>query len=399
MIEKIPVEVYNPRYLNNLEQVLEIVPSQYRAEVAPKLRDRAIVTEKFDVKANDYYLNLIDWENLDNDPIARIILPHKDELESGGRKDPSSEKAYLKTPDLEDKYGDTVIVLVNDGCGGYCRYCFRKDDVYNKRGNRFVVGIDDESVEYIREHKPKNVLLSGGDPLLLGTKTLENIIKKIRDYVPVIRIGTKMTAFNPYRILNDPGLPAMLNNYINAENNKAILIVNHFDHPRELTKEARKGLDMLNKAGVTHLSQTPITAGVNDNYKVIEDLINDLVSANVIPYYFFIMRPAEGNSKYAVPIERVLDIVTKAKENAPGPAKKAVIAMSHYLGKVEIHSRWGKDYIIIKFHRAANPENREKTVILKNNPNATWLDDYEYWLNPETGLEEPFDPEKLFSPN
>ena len=168
---------------------------------------------QFAFRSNSYYLSLIDWNDPD-DPIRRIIVPHVRELESWGRLDPSDEKAYTIMPGLEHKYHSTVLLLVSNVCDGICRYCFRKR-VFRDSDEECLHDIP-AAMQYIKQHgEITNVLLTGGDPLALKTSKLENIIRQIRqiDHVSIIRIGTKIPVFNPYRIIDDPDLLKMIKKF------------------------------------------------------------------------------------------------------------------------------------------------------------------------------------------
>ncbi|HDN65330.1 MAG TPA: 4Fe-4S cluster-binding domain-containing protein, partial [Methanosarcinales archaeon] len=191
------------------------------------------VTKRFAFRANEYYLDLIDWDD-SHDPIRRIIIPDVRELEEWGQLDASDENAYTRVPGLQHKYKSTAVLLITDVCGGYCRFCFRK--------RLFIDGHDEISrdvaggIGYIRAHKEiSNILITGGDPLMLSTNKLETIIRELReiDHVKILRIGTKIPAFNPYRILDDPSLLEMVRKYSTPE--KKIYVMTQFNHPAELT--------------------------------------------------------------------------------------------------------------------------------------------------------------------
>ena len=217
-----------------------------------------------------------------------------------------------------------------------------------------------DGLEYIREHpEVSNVLLTGGDPMIMSTSKLEPIIQQIReiDHVKVIRIGTKIPAFNPYRIINDPSLHKMIRTYSTDE--KKIYIMAHFNHPKELTPIAIRGLNMLMESGAIVVNQTPMIRGVNDNPEVLAELFNQLSFIGIPPYYVFLCRPTLGNQPFAVPVEEGYEIFEQARSFCSGLAKRARLVMSHETGKVEVVGMSG-DQIFFKYNRAADAENDAK---------------------------------------
>ena len=346
---------------------MEQLSEQERAELKK-------VAKQFAFRSNDYYLSLIDWDD-PKDPIRQIIIPHIQELDEWGRLDPSDEKAYTIVPGLEHKYNSTALLLVSDICEGICRYCFRK---------RFFIESHKEhlldipaALQYIGEHSEiTNVLLTGGDPLILTTSKLENIIRQLREieHVQIIRIGTKTPAFNPYRIIDDTDLLKMIEKYSTKE--KKIYVMNHFMHPRELTNAAIKAVNLLQEAGAVLTNQNPLIRGVNDNPEVLAELFKKLSFIGVPPYYVFQCRPAVGNKTYTVPVEEAYDIFEQAKTQVSGLAKRAHFVMSHSSGKIEIIGKT-EELVYFKYHRAAEDEDSGRFLAFKSNPNAYWLEDYD----------------------
>jgi KamA family protein len=332
------------------------------------------VTEKFVFRANDYYLNLINW-NDPNDPIRRLIVPDESELHEWGRLDASFEELYTKAPGLEHKYRDTALLLCTDVCGAYCRFCFRKR--LFMADNVEVVKDVKPGLDYIRRHPEiTNVLLTGGDPLIMSTSRLEPIIEQLREipHVRIIRLGSKMPAFNPFRILHDDALHAMFAKYSGPKQGR-IYVMCHFNHPRELTPEARAGLDRLQRSGVTTINQTPLIRGVNDDIEVLRELFKELSFLGVPPYYVFHCRPTEGNESYSLPVEKAFRLFLEAQKKTSGLARRARYSMSHVTGKIEVVALTD-DQVIFRYHRAANAANEGKTLVFRRNPKAQWFDDY-----------------------
>lgn len=353
------------KYLNKLDQI-----PQLSQEEKDNLRD---VADKFVFRTNDYYQSLIDWDD-PNDPIRRIVMPETGELAEWGSLDASSEESYTVAKGVEHKYDSTALLLVNEVCAAYCRFCFRKrlfmDD------NEEVTKDISEGLDYISAHPEiTDVLLTGGDPLTMSTGNLERIISQVRkiDHVQIIRIGSKVPAFNPHRIVDDPSLLEMLSKYSTRQ--KKVYVMAHFNHPRELTAVAIKGLNLLMESGVMIVNQTPLIKGVNDDSKVLSSLFRKLSFIGVPPYYVFQCRPTLGNKIYVSPVERSYEIFETAKMRCSGLAKRARFVMSHATGKIEILGLT-RENIYFKYHRAPGLEDSSRFMVFKRNPGAYWFDDY-----------------------
>ncbi|HHM24071.1 MAG TPA: hypothetical protein ENJ23_03430 [Bacteroidetes bacterium] len=233
-----------------------------------------------------------------------------------------------------------------------------------------------KGIEYIRKHPQiNNVLLTGGDPLILSTRKLENIISQLREiaHVQIIRIGSKIPAFNPFRILNDPSLLEMFRKYSTGE--KKIYLVAHFNHPRELTPQAVEAMNRVREAGVITINQTPLLKGINDDAETLGELFNRLSYIGVPPYYVFQCRPTLGNKMFSVPVEEGFEIFEQARMKGSGLAKRARYVMSHATGKVEVVGLT-EQHIFMRYHRAADPEQKARFMVFRRNPDAHWFDDY-----------------------
>ena len=319
-------------------------------------------------------MSLIDWNDPD-DPIRQIVIPHLQELDEWGRLDPSSEETYTVMPGLEHKYNSTVLLLVSNVCDGICRYCFRKR-LFIEPQREYLRDLP-AALDYIQQHEEvTNVLLTGGDPLVLATSKLENIIRQLRkiEHVQIIRIGTKIPAFNPYRIVDDLAFLKMINKYSTAS--KKIYVMTHFVHPRELTDLAVKAVHLLQEAGALIANQMPLIRNLNDDPAVLAELLGKLSFIGATPYYIFQCRPAVGNKAYTVPIEQAYDIIEQAKAKVSGLAKRVRFVISHSSGKIEVVGKT-QDLIYFKYHRAARDEDSGCFMAFKCNPKAFWFDDYD----------------------
>ncbi len=332
------------------------------------------VTDKFAFRTNNYYNSLINWNDID-DPIRRIVIPTLEELEVWGKLDASNESKYTKVHGLEHKYPDTALLLVTDVCGIYCRFCFRKRLFMND--NDEVARNVDEGIKYIKDHPEiNNVLLTGGDPLVLATFKLEKILRALAEipHVRIVRIGSKMLAVNPFRVLEDSSLLKLFE-WFNTKTDKTLYLMNHFNHPREITQEARNAVRLVRETGTPLTNQTPILRGINDSVDTLQELIEELSFIGVPPYYFFQCRPTAGNKTYSTKIEETLDIIETVRLRVSGLAARVRYVMSHETGKIEILGRT-ENLIFFRYHRAADPGNAGRFMIFKRNPSAHWFDDY-----------------------
>ena len=352
------------RYVRRLDQVPEI-PADVRARLQP-------VTEEYVFRANDYYLGLIDWNDPD-DPIRNLIIPREEELNDWGRLDASNEQSVTVAHGVQHKYLDTVLLLCNEVCGAYCRYCFRKrlfmDD------NDEVTSDISAGLAYIAAHpEVSNVLLTGGDPLLMSTRRLVEIFEALRaiDHVRIIRIGSKMPAFDPWRIIRDDELQAAFRKYSTPE--RRIYLMAHFDHPRELTPAAVAGIDACLRNGVICVNQCPLIRGVNDDAATLAEMYATLSYIGCPPYYLFQGRPTAGNEPYEVPIVRGWHLFRDALGRGSGLARRAKYCMSHATGKVEIVGV-DDERIYLRYHQAKDPADLGRFFARRRDDQASWLDD------------------------
>jgi len=346
---------------------------------AVRLRIEA-VTERFPFRATSYYLSLVNWEDPD-DPIRRIIVPNERELEGWewGSMDPSDEHAYTVFPGCEHKYRDVVLLMVSDTCGGLCRYCFRKR-LFVTRNDEKLRDVD-RAVAYVRSHpEVRSVLLSGGDPLMLSTGQLEGLISRLHaiPHVESIRIGSKIPAYYPHRIVRDEQFIGLFETYSSPE--KRLYLVSHFCHPRELTPIACEAMNRVHLAGGVVVNQTPLLRGVNDDPEVLGELFSALARVGIAPYYVFQGRLTTGNRAFAVPLEEGYTIFEQARARTSGLGKRARFVMSHAEGKIEVAGLTDRA-VVLKMHRAADPARNGEVLLFARNPGAYWLEDYGVPLN------------------
>lgn len=363
------------KFVTSIDQV-ERLSAEEKAKIKP-------ITDRFIFRSNDYYLNLIDWDNPD-DPIRKIIIPDEGELAEYGQWDASDESTNYVVPGCQHKYTRTALLVVSEVCGAYCRFCFRKR-LFNQGADEVNIN-PQPGIDYIREHPEiNNVLLTGGDSLMLSTKRLRNIIEQLRsiDHVKIIRLGSKLPAFNPMRIYGDEELLDLIRTYSTPE--KRIYIMAHINHPKEITSETIRGFQALIDAGAIVMNQTPILRTVNDDPDALAELMDKLAQIGVNPYYFFINRPVAGNNDFVLPLAEVYRIVEDAKAKASGLGKRVRLSMSHASGKIEILAiENGKAYL--KYHQSRDGKYGQM-MILDCPDDAAWFDDLpgneQYWKKKE----------------
>ncbi len=268
-------------------------------------RKVALTLKKFPLRVTPYYLSLIDRNDFRNDPVFRQAFPDPQELEIDkcDMADPLAEDKDSPAPGITHRYPDRVLFHVSNVCAMYCRHCTRKRKVGD------VDSIPDREqlragLEYIKNApEVRDVLLSGGDPLMLNDAYLDWILTELRkiEHVQVIRIGSRMPVVLPYRITDE--LVAMLKKH------HPVWLNTHFNHPREMTKSSRLALRKLADAGIPLGNQSVLLAGVNDCQRIIKSLVHKLVANRVRPYYLYQCDLSEGLSHFRTPVGKGIEIM------------------------------------------------------------------------------------------
>jgi lysine 2,3-aminomutase len=237
------------------------------------------VIANFPMRINPYFLKLIQHPG---DPIWKQAVPDIAELEDDVcEEDPLAEENLSPVPNLVHKYPDRVLFLVTNKCAMYCRFCTRKRKVGTNRMKISAQTLD-AGYDYLRQHpQVREVLVSGGDPLLLQDDEIDNILKTLRSIpsIEIIRIGTRVPAVLPMRITKD--LVAILKTH------HPLYINTHFNHPIEITEESSLACTMLADAGIPVGCQTVLLKGVNDEIQTLKKLFLGLLRIRVKPYYLF----------------------------------------------------------------------------------------------------------------
>ena len=292
-----------------------------------------------------YYYNLIRQKG---DPIwMQSVASIPELMDEGSPEDPLHEEEDSPVPRLTHRYPDRVLLLITDRCPMYCRFCTRKRMVGQTSAiseKTIAMGID-----YIRGHKEiRDVLLSGGDPLMVSDRKLERIISSLRAirHVEIIRIGTRFPCVQPSRITD--ALCNMLKKY------HPIYINTHFNHPREITPQSKEACERLAGAGIPLGCQTVLLKGVNDDPVILKELMHKLLMMRVRPYYLYQADLTRGTNHFRTRVEKGLEIMQALRGFTTGFAvPQFVIDAPGGGGKIPLMP----DYVV-KFD--------EKEIILRN---------------------------------
>lgn len=298
------------------------------------------VIEKYPVIIPPYYLCLIEFQN-PIDPIRLQSFPAKEEIEYSdvGQPDPLEEEEDMPVPGLVHRYPDRVLMQVTNLCPMNCRHCTRKREWEEGIWTRTDAEID-RMMEYLaKTPQVRDVLLSGGDPLVLTTPKLEKILAKLRaiPHIEILRIGTRFPVVLPQRM--DEELCSMLSRY------RPLWVNTHFNHPREITREAALACERLQRAGIPMNNQSVLLKGVNDNLPVMKTLCHELLKICVRPYYLYQCDPVKGAEHLRTSIWKGIEIIEGLRGHttgfsvpqfvidAPGGGGKIPVGPNYLLGE------------------------------------------------------------------
>ncbi len=297
--------------ITTVEQLQKFLPTLTQEESA----GAQLANHKLALGITPYFFNLIDPAN-ENCPIRRQVVPRLEETHTAPweMNDPCGEDSHSPVPGLVHRYPDRVLFLVTDRCASYCRYCTRSRLVSNASGYDFHPEFD-KQIAYIAAHPEiRDVLLSGGDPLLLNDEKLENLLSRLRaiPHVEFLRIGTRIPIFLPQRIT--PELCAMLKQF------HPLFVSIHVNHPRELTTEVRDALARLADAGIPLGNQSVLLKHVNDDADVMTALVQKLLMCRVKPYYLYQCDLIAGSAHLRASVAKGLEVLEKLRGHTTGYA-------------------------------------------------------------------------------
>ncbi|NTW09356.1 MAG: lysine 2,3-aminomutase [Anaerolineaceae bacterium] len=290
--------------LEDFEKVLNLTESERKALSTANL---------FRVDITPYYVSLIDPDD-PNDPIRLQVIPRADEILpfTGMMEDSLAEDRHSPVPGLVHRYPDRVLMLVTTQCASYCRYCTRSR-IVGDPGATFSRVDFEAQIEYLKNTpQVRDVLLSGGDPLALAPKVLEELLSRLREipHIEIIRIGSRIPVFMPMRVTDE--LCDMLQKY------HPLWMNIHVNHPNEITAELAQATDKLSRAGIPLGNQSVLLAGVNDCVHVQRKLVQDLVRIRVRPYYIYQCDLVEGAGHFRTPVAKGLEIIEGLRGHTSG---------------------------------------------------------------------------------
>jgi lysine 2,3-aminomutase len=290
--------------VDEIEKVLPLTDSEKKALSTPGL---------FRVDITPYFISLINPAD-PSDPIRRQIIPTADEIQpfTGMMEDSLAEDRHSPVPGLVHRYPDRVLLLVTTQCASYCRYCTRSRIVGDPAAN-FSRTEFEAQIEYLEKTpQVRDVLLSGGDPLTIAPRQLEEILARLRaiPHIEIIRIGSRVPVFMPQRVTTE--LTDMLQKY------HPLWMNIHVNHPNEISQELAEACDKLTRAGIPLGNQSVLLAGVNDCSHIQRQLVQDLVRIRVRPYYLYQCDLVAGAGHFRTPVGKGVEIIEALRGHTSG---------------------------------------------------------------------------------
>lgn len=356
--------------LEQLEKLISLHPDE--------LAGVKVSRGKLAISVTPYWIELMDKED-PRCPIRRQVVPHIGESYTAKHElvDPCGEDSDSPTPGLVHRYPDRVLLIITDKCASYCRFCTRKRIVSEEEDISIEKRVE-AAIAYIKKNKQiRDVLISGGDPLILSDDKLEYILSALRKVpqIEIVRIGTRIPITMPQRITKE--LVTMLAKY------HPLWMNIHINHPVELTTEVEKACSRLVNKGIPLGSQTVLLRGINDSPEVMKRLVQELLTLRIRPYYLYQCDPVLGSSHFRTTISKGIEIMKTLRGftsgfavptyvvDAPGGGGKVPIGPDYIIrydkGKLVIQNYTGKKYEyyepLSKPSRVSMPSKEEVTVV------------------------------------
>ncbi|MFT3994732.1 MAG: lysine 2,3-aminomutase [Dysgonomonas sp.] len=394
------------------------VPSEY-------IKDIEVVGRVLPFKTNNYVIDeLIDWDNIDTDPIFTLNFPRKGMLDKkhysavedlldkvtdksildskvqeirlslnpnpAGQEHNVPSLGEIKLKGIQHKYPETVLFFPSQGqtCHAYCTFCFRWPQFSGMNDLKFAMKEADLLLKYLSVHKEvTDVLFTGGDPMVMNAAILSSYIKPLLtpefDHIHSIRIGTKSLAYWPYRYLTDNDSDDIISLFeeIN-KSGKNLSIQAHFNHPKELSTEAvKQAIARIRSTGSQVRTQSPLLKHINDKPEIWAEMWRKQVDLGCIPYYMFIARDTGSKHYFEIPLDKCWNIFRKAYRQVSGLCRTVRgPSMSDHAGKIQVigvQEVKGEKIFILRFIQGRNPRWVDIPFFAKYDPKATWFNQLE----------------------
>ena len=408
--------MHEPYSLNNYKSIPQL---EKLSEIEKKTIE--VISRVLPFKTNNYVLdNLINWDNIPEDPIYTLNFPRKEMLEKedfymmekevsknspqeklnlvahnirkklnphpSGQKDNIPELNGIKLNGIQHKYKETVLFFPSQGqtCHAYCTFCFRWPQFVGMSEIKFAMKEVSLLAEYIKEHREiTDVLFTGGDPMIMKTEILKTylneLLKNDLDNIQTIRIGTKALSYWPYRFIDDEDSGELLKLFEKVvKSGKNLAIMAHFNHPIELSTDAvKEAISKIRSTGAQIRTQSPVLKNINDNPLLWSEMWRKQVNLNCIPYYMFIERDTGSKNFFEIPLVRAWEIFREAYQNVSGVCRTVRgPVMSSNPGKIQIlgvNEVNGEKLFVLRFLQGRESDWVARPFFAKYNENATWL--------------------------
>ncbi|RMG91876.1 MAG: lysine 2,3-aminomutase [Zetaproteobacteria bacterium] len=415
--EKPRYRAYTHRHLDAIPQLAGL-PRELRHGIR-------LATQVFPFRVSNYVLDeLIDWDAAPDDPLFRLVFPMPEMLhdkaladldQALANGDQEGMRALVfrirhglnphpagqldanipvhegrRLHGIQHKYRETVLYFPAQGqtCHSYCSFCFRWPQFVGDRSLRIASSRVSELVDYLRAHpEVSDVLITGGDPLVMQTSRLESILHPLLApelaHVRTIRIGTKALGYWPQRFVSDEDSDALMRLFerVVASGRQLALMV-HVNHPRELGPEiARQAVSRIRATGAMLRSQSPLLRWINDDPRVWARMWREQVRLGIVPYYMFVERDTGAHHYFAIPLARAWEIYRDAYRCVSGLARTVRgPSMSAWPGKVEVQGVAevnGEKVFVLRMIQGRNPNWVQQPFFARFDEAATWLDELE----------------------
>ena len=407
---------FTPKHFDAIPQLQRLSPESRFA--------MQVVAAVLPFKINNYIIEeLIDWDNIPDDPMFQLVFPQPEMLSPGdfatmadllrSNADPAAIKqaahairlelnphpAAQQTlnvprldgeplPGLQHKYHETVLFFPRRGqtCHAYCTFCFRWPQFVHEQELRIGAKETSGLQRYLKAHpEVTDLLVTGGDPLILSANALSEILEPLLapefDHVQTLRLGSKALTFWPFRFTEDKDADDLLRLFERLSRaGKHVALMAHLCHGRELAPPAfGQALKRLRECGVTVRSQSPIVAHINDDASVWATMWREQVKLGIIPYYCFVARDTGAKRYFEVPLARCWEIFREAWAQVSGLGRTVRgPSMSAGPGKVEVQGITeiaGERVFVLRFIQGRNPDWVQRPFFARYDSKATWLDD------------------------